>query len=75
MYQERLDYKDRRIHGFLTKDAAGRYLDFLSEYPGLEARVRQRHIASYLGMTPVTLSRIRSRLKRDGRLGRDGDGR
>jgi CRP-like cAMP-binding protein len=66
--ESRLDYKDRRIKGFLTKDAAGRYLDFLDEYPGVEDRVKQHHIASYLGVTPVTLSRVRARLRRDGRL-------
>jgi CRP-like cAMP-binding protein len=66
--QERLEAKDRRIEGFITKDAAGRYLDFLDEFPGIEERVRQHHIASYLGVTPVTLSRIRARLLREGRL-------
>lgn len=68
LMQERLDYKDRRIKGFLTKDATGRYLDFLEEYPGIEERVKQHHIASYLGITPVTLSRIRARLRSSGRL-------
>jgi cAMP-binding proteins - catabolite gene activator and regulatory subunit of cAMP-dependent protein kinases len=74
MGQERLDFKDRRIEGFITKDAAGRYLDCLEDFPGIEGRVRQHHIASYLGVTPVTLSRIRRRLEREGRLLR-GPGR
>lgn len=39
-----------------------RYLRFRRERPGLEARLRQRDLASYLGITPVSLSRLRRRL-------------
>jgi CRP-like cAMP-binding protein len=52
MMQQRLDAKDRRIEGFLTKDAAGRYLDFFEDFPGLEGRIPQYYVASYLGITP-----------------------
>lgn len=55
--------KERRESALLLDDAKTRYLSFLEEYPGLEARLKQHHIASYLGMTPVTLSRIRAQLK------------
>lgn len=55
--------KERRESAFLLDDAKTRYLSFLEEYPGLEARLKQHHIASYLGITPVTLSRIRAQLK------------
>ncbi|XGV99827.1 MAG: Crp/Fnr family transcriptional regulator [Leptolyngbya sp. BL-A-14] len=55
--------KERRESALLLDDAKTRYLDFLEEYPGLEARLKQHHIASYLGMSPVTLSRIRAQLK------------
>ncbi len=55
--------KERRESAFLLDDAKTRYLSFLEEYPGLEARLKQYHIASYLGMTSVTLSRIRTHLK------------
>ena len=43
-----------------------RYLWFLGRFPGMDAVVPARHIASFLGMTPVTLSRLRSTL-REGR--------
>jgi len=46
----------------LLDDAPTRYLNFLAEYPALEPRLKQYHIASYLGITPVTLSRIRANL-------------
>ena len=55
--------KEKRESTLLLDDAKTRYLSFLEEYPGLEVRLKQHHIASYLGMTPVTLSRIRTQLK------------
>lgn len=45
--------------------AAERYQWFLENYPGLIERVNHRYIASFLGMTPVSLSRIR-RIAREG---------
>src|SRR5579859_851978 len=54
--------QEQRECELLLDDAATRYKKFLVDYPGLEARVKQHHIASYLGITPVTLSRIRSQL-------------
>lgn len=39
--------------------ARERYLWFLEKYPGLIDRVTHKHIASFLGMTPVQLSRVR----------------
>jgi CRP-like cAMP-binding protein len=39
-----------------------RYLDLLERRPGLAARVPQHQLASYLGVTPESLSRIKKRL-------------
>jgi len=39
-----------------------RYINFSKERPGLEQRIPQYQIASYLGLTPQSLSRIRKRL-------------
>ncbi len=44
----------------LTETAEQRYRRFRTEYPGLETRIAQYHVASYLGISPVSLSRIRS---------------
>lgn len=45
--------------------ATQRYQWFLKEYPGLIYRVKDKFIASFLGMTPVTLSRLRKTLKEE----------
>ena len=39
---------------------------FLAEEPALAARIPQKDLALYLGITPVALSRIRGRLRHDG---------
>jgi CRP/FNR family transcriptional regulator, anaerobic regulatory protein len=39
-----------------------RYLKFLEEYPHLMNRVPLKHLASFMGVTPVSLSRIRKRV-------------
>jgi len=48
-----------RIHRSLSWSAEERYDDFSKKYPQLEQRVAQKHIASYLGITPVFLSMLR----------------
>lgn len=53
--------KETREAEFLLDDAETRYLNFRKQHPGLEDRLAQYHIASYLGITPVMLSRIRRR--------------
>ena len=52
---------ERREQSLILDDAQTRYLDFLREFPGIESRVKQHYIASYLGITPVFLSKIRGR--------------
>ena len=53
--------KEQREAEFLLGDALTRYRNFRRRYPGLEARLAQYHVASYLGITPVALSRIRKK--------------
>ncbi len=53
--------KAEREYELLALDADARYSAFKDQYPKLEARVAARHIASYLGITPVYLSRLRRR--------------
>lgn len=51
-----------RIHTFISGSAEEKYLSFLEKFPHLVQRVPQSMIASYLGITPETLSRIRKQL-------------
>ena len=43
----------------ISLSAEGRYRQFRAQYPQLEQRLPQRHIASYLGLTPEFLSKVR----------------
>jgi len=57
--QKRGAAKDQRIVDTLTATAEERYNEFLDKYPSIAQRVPQHMLASYLGITPETLSRIR----------------
>lgn len=47
----------------LTRSAKERYELLLKQYPNIQNRIAQNHLASYLGITPQSLSRIRRQLK------------
>lgn len=51
--------KCRRESAFLRLDAAERLASLNQLYPGIEQKVSQYHIASYLGIKPESLSRIK----------------
>lgn len=55
---------NQRIVSSLSASAEDRYLEFLKVYPSIAQRVPQSMLASYLGMTPETVSRIRKNLSR-----------
>lgn len=47
----------------VSEDATTRYLSFIEHFPGLVNRVPLSHIASYLGITQQSLSRIRKNIR------------
>jgi CRP-like cAMP-binding protein len=51
-----------RVNLLIGASAEERYLDFINAYPDLTLRVPQWMIASYLGITPESLSRVRKAL-------------
>ncbi|MCB0279690.1 MAG: Crp/Fnr family transcriptional regulator [Calditrichaeota bacterium] len=54
--------KERHDIRMVTNDAKTNYQIFRSDFPDLEMQIPQYHIASYLGITPIQLSRIRADL-------------
>lgn len=54
--------KEERERQLLLFSAVERYRAFLAAYPGLDRRVKLHLIASYLGIKPESLSRIRRRI-------------
>lgn len=57
--QNGFELYQRRITSQLYKTAEERFLEFRKRHPGLEQRIAQKHIASYLGITPAFLSMMR----------------
>lgn len=53
----------RRESALMMGSAEQRYTRFLAEHPATFERVALHHVASYLGITNVALSRIRRRIK------------
>lgn len=49
----------KRGSDFLMYDAKTRYQIFLEDFPQYRNRIKQEHIASYLGISPETLSRVK----------------
>lgn len=52
----------KRIISTFSQNAGERYIDFRNRYPDIESRVPQYMVASYLGISPEFLSKIRQRL-------------
>jgi len=61
--QNGFDMFQRRVMSNLSKTAEHRYREFRRHYPGLEQRIAQKHIASYLGITAAFLSMMRKEKK------------
>lgn len=53
----------RRESTLMMDSAEQRYMQFLAEQPAIAERVALHHVASYLGITNVALSRVRRRIK------------
>lgn len=62
LLQKSLIALQRRVLSSLSYSAEEKYTRLLAAYPNITQRVSQQQIASYLGLTPETLSRIRKQL-------------
>jgi len=54
--------KSQRELSLLNQSAQQRYLDLFEEQPELLKNIPLKYIASYIGVTPQALSRIRKRI-------------
>jgi CRP-like cAMP-binding protein len=57
-----LAQKLAKVSPLVSQDATTRYLEFLEKYPNLVNRIPLSYIASYLGITQQSLSRIRKNI-------------
>jgi DNA-binding MarR family transcriptional regulator len=55
-------YLSHRENAFMLKSPTQRYLDLFEEQPRLIQEIPQKYLASYIGITPQALSRIRAKL-------------
>jgi CRP-like cAMP-binding protein len=62
LVQNNLIATQKRLMGTLSETAEEKYTNLINNFPGCLQRVPQHMIASYLGITRETLSRIRSQI-------------
>ena len=62
LIQNNLIATQKRLMGTLSETAEEKYTNLINNFPGCLQRVPQHMIASYLGITKETLSRIRSQM-------------
>ncbi len=65
LLENALRYKIYRENGFLVENATQRYVHFRKQYPMICESVKQQYVATYLGIAPESLSRIKKDLKKE----------
>jgi len=68
LFLAELGHAEQRSRDILLLDAEQRYLAFCREFEGLAARIPLKHVASYIGIQPASLSRVRRSLGATGGL-------
>lgn len=67
LHQQFCVAQDQRILNSISMNGAERYEALLKKYPTIEQHLPQKHIASFLGITPVFLSQIRKSYAKGGK--------
>ncbi len=62
MIQKTHETMMNRLISTISRPAEERYLDFIAKYPTIPQRVPQHLIASYLGISPEFLSKLKAKL-------------
>ncbi|MHC0440289.1 Crp/Fnr family transcriptional regulator [Flavobacterium sp. 3-210] len=67
MIQRHLSKLQKRLFKTVSSTAMEQYVEFITRYPTISQRVSQQYIASYLGITPEFLSRLRTKHLKSGK--------
>lgn len=67
MIQRHLSKLQKRLFKTVSSTAMEQYVEFITRYPSISQRVSQQYIASYLGITPEFLSRLRAKHLKSGK--------
>jgi CRP-like cAMP-binding protein len=67
LYQRSIISFNVRVSSNLSMNARERYNEFIKRFPEIHQRVPDKQIASYLGITPQSLSRIRNQFMEENR--------
>ncbi|WDO11438.1 Crp/Fnr family transcriptional regulator [Flavobacterium sp. WW92] len=65
LMQRNLSVTQNRLFHTISQTATEKYLEFLELYPTIPQRVAQHYIASYLGISPEFLSKVRARIAKN----------
>lgn len=68
MIQRHLSKLQKRLFKTVSSSAMDQYVEFVNRYPTISQRVSQQYIASYLGITPEFLSRLRAKHIKNGKI-------
>ena len=64
LLRQQLIFKEKKEQMFLLNNPEQRYRYVQTHFPAWEAQLTQKDLASYIGISPVSLSRIRARLNK-----------
>ncbi|WP_035644469.1 Crp/Fnr family transcriptional regulator [Flavobacterium sp. ASV13] len=67
MIQRHLSKLQKRLFKTVSSTAMEQYVEFITRYPTISQRVSQQYIASYVGITPEFLSRLRTKHLKSGK--------
>jgi CRP-like cAMP-binding protein len=62
LFQNAIVNQMKRIGQVISVPAEERYKAFIKQYPGIYEQIPLKYIASYLGMSPEFLSKIRNKI-------------
>lgn len=61
LLEQRMAHAQKVLAALIMQKPADRYQEYQALHPGLEGRIPQHMLATFMGITPVSLSRIRAR--------------